>query len=119
MKSLHSRLDGEKEAVLRVTGDRGRWEAMRHFGLKDYLCFARWLREVTGDENFGLNPRISLQSGQTLGDQLVAAVLRTVAQLQAQNTELRERIEYLERQLDGHKEKEELQALAILEVCQA
>lgn len=118
MKALHKRLDHQKEAVLAVTRRFGRSRAMQKFQVNDYLCFSRWLEEVTGDENFGLRPEISLDTRQTLGDQLVAAFLRKVARLQAENEELRERVEYLESQLDGHKELEELQALAVLEVCQ-
>ena len=119
MKSLHKRLDYQEEAVLSVCRKFGRFRAMREFGVSDYPAFAKWLKEVTGDENYGLNPQIRLDSSQTLGDQLVDAFLRKVAQLQAQNEELREQIAYLKWQLEQAGEKEQSQALAILEVCQA
>jgi len=119
MKSLHVRLDPQKEAVLDLTRKFGRFKAMAEFGVSDYVCFAKWLEEVTGNENFGLNPQISLNGRQTLGDQLVTSFLRKVAQLQAQNEELRDRVKDLNWQLEGVGEKEERQALAVLEVCQA
>lgn len=118
MKTLHTRLDYQKEAVLAYTKRLGRFRAMLEFGVKDYLCFSNWLEEATADENFGLSPAINLDRGQTLGDHVVNAFLRKVAELQAENRTLKERVEYLESRLDGHKEKEELQAMAVLEVCQ-
>lgn len=118
MESLHKRLDDQKEEVLRITETFGRFRAMRDFGVRDYICFSKWLKEVTGDEDFGLQPKIRPDSSQTLGDQLVTAFLRKVAQLQTENERLRERIKDLEWQLAAASEKEEIQALAVLEVCQ-
>lgn len=119
MKSLHTRLNDQKEAVLSVTQKFGRFKGMQEFGVSDYACFSKWLKEVTQDESFGLSPQMRLDTSQTLGDQLVDAFLRKVAQLQTQNEELREKVEYLKWQLADHHEKEEKQALAVLEVCQA
>ncbi len=119
MKSLHKRLDPQKEAVLSMVRKFGRFKAMDEFEVRDYPGFVKWLKEVTGDENFGLNPQISLDGHQTLGDQLVSAFLCKVAKLQAQNEELREHIKALNWQLERNGEKEEAQALAVLEVCQA
>ena len=118
METLHTRLDDQKEEVLRITETFGRFRAMRDFGVRDYVCFSKWLKEVTGDENFGVCPKISPDSSQTLGDQLVVAFLRKVAQLQTENERLRERINALEWHLAAASEKEETQALAVLEVCQ-
>ncbi len=119
METLHTRLDYQKEAVLSVTEKFGRFKAMDVFKVRDYLCFSHWLREATGNENFGLNPKISLDGGQTLGDQVVDAFLQKVAQLQAENEKLHKEIEYLKWLRSSSIEKEELQALAVLEVCQA
>ena len=119
MESLKTRLDPQKEAVLDFTRTFGRFKAMKEFGVRGYVNFHDWLEEVTGDEKFGLNPKISLDGHQSLGDQLVAAFLRKVAELQAENEALLKRIEFLEFQLNHKGEKEELQALAIMELCQA
>lgn len=118
MKSLHTRLDPQKEAVLSVTEKFGRFRAMDEFGVKDYPGFCKWIEETTGNENFGLNPKIRLNGHQTLGDQLVDAFLCKVAQLQTQNKQLGERIRFLEWQLERTGGKEQNQALAILEVCE-
>lgn len=119
MKSLHQRLDHQKDAVLSVTEKFGRFKAMDEFRVRDYPGFVKWLKEVTGDENFGIRPKISLNGHQTLGDQLVSAFLHKVAVLEAQNQNLGERIRFLEWQLERTGEKEQNQALAILEVCEA
>ena len=117
MRSLHKRLDPQKEAVLQVAATFGRWKAMRDFKVSDYLCFHKWLEEVTGDENYGLHPAISLNGGQTLGDQVVAAFLEAVLALKTENQKLHEEVEHLKWQLSAARDKEELQALAILQAC--
>lgn len=119
MKSLHTRLDEQKEAVLSYTRKFGRFKAMVEFGVSDYACFIKWLEEVTGDEMYGITPQISLDGHKTLGDQLVTAFLCKVAQLEAQNQELRDRVKELEEQLEGTGEVEGKQVLAVMEVCQA
>lgn len=119
MKSLHQRLDHQKDAVLSVTAKFGRFKAMDEFRVRDYPGFVRWLKEVTRDENFGIRPKISLNGHQTLGDQLVSAFLHKVATLEAKLAERNRRIAFLEWQLERTGEKEQNQALAILEVCEA
>ena len=118
MKSYHARLDDQMEDVLKVTRILGRFKAMRQFRLLSPDRFALWLKEVTGDENYGLNPVINPNSSQTLGDQLVYAFLRKVARLEAENERLRQTIEILDLQLSPAKETEDLQTMAILDVCQ-
>jgi len=119
MKSLHTRLDPRKEEILRITETFGPFKAMTDFHVAGYDRFRIWLKEVTGDENFGSRPKIRLDGDQSLGDQLVAAFLRKVARFQAENEDLKKRIKLLEWQLDHTREKEQEQALAVLEVCQA
>ena len=118
MKSLHSRLDNKKEEVLEVTRTFGLFKAMQQFDVSDYACFTKWLQEVTGDEHFGLHPKIKSDLHQTLGDQLVVAFLNKVAQLKSENEKLRQRAEYLEWQLSRSSEREQSQALAILHSCE-
>lgn len=119
MKSLRVRLDPIKEEVVAYTKKFGRTAAMHNFGVRDYKCFSEWLTEVTGDANFGLNPQISLNSRQSLGDQLVAAFLRKVADLETENERLREENRFLKWQLDPGREKEMGQAVTILEACES
>jgi len=119
MKSLHTRLDYQKDKVLEVTEIFGRHRAMDKFGVSSYDRFCNWLEEVTHDKNFGLNPKIRLDSGQTLGDQLVDAFVRKVAALATQNEALRQENEYFKWLLSRDNGKETEQALAVLEVCQA
>lgn len=117
MKSLHTRLDNEKEEVLKVTETLGRLAAMNAYAVKDYPAFCRWLKDVTGDINFGLRPKLNHSYRQTLGDQLVDAFLRKVEDLEAQNESLSRRIEFLDWTLSHTKGKDEMQALAIYDVC--
>jgi len=119
MKSVHERLDPVKEEVLAAVENYGAFRAMTQFEVRDYACFKRWLKEVTGDENFGLHPKLSLNGHQSLGDQLVNAFLYKVAQLQAENVSLHKEIERLKEMLSGEHEKEQTQALAIMETCRA
>lgn len=119
MKSLHQRLDYQKDEVLKVTETFGPFRAMDEFGVRDYVGFAKWLKEVTGDENFGIRPKINTNGRQTLGDQLVEAVLRKVASLETKLAERDERISVLEWQLEHADGKEQNQALAILQACEA
>jgi len=118
MKSLHTRLDERKEEVLEVTKTFGRFVAMRQFSVGDYACFCKWLKEVTGDENYGINPKIKSNGHQTLGDQLVEAMLRKVANLEALLSERAERIAFLELLLSPTETTERNQALAILQTCE-
>lgn len=56
MESLKKRLESIKDDVLKVTAEEGQHAGMRHANVKDYIAFTKWLKEVTGDENFGLQP---------------------------------------------------------------
>lgn len=117
MRSLHERLDHQKDRVLKVTTLFGRFQAMGEFEVESYDCFCKWLEEVTGDENFGLSPKIRLNGGQTFLNQLAVKVMRTLLDLQAENAELRKANRELKRQLlpDGRVDTD--QASAILELC--
>lgn len=118
MKSLHTRLDPTKDEVLEVARNFGVFRAMAIFGVNDYLAFRNWLKEVTGDEDFGAHPKLSLNGNQTVGDQLVDAILRKLANLQAENERLHQELEHLKWQLSGEDGKETQQALAILQACE-
>lgn len=118
MKSLHTRLDPIKDEVLKVTETFGPFRAMTMFKVADYPGFRRWLKDVTQNENFGLRPKISLDGRQSLGDQLVDAFLRKVAELEADRDRWKQRAEYLEWQVAAASEKEMNQALTVLQTCE-
>ena len=52
MKKLRDRLNIPE--VLEFTKHHGRFAAMDKFGVKDYPAFLKFLKEETGDENFGI-----------------------------------------------------------------
>ncbi len=118
MKSLHARLDDQKDQVLRVVEAFGVFRAMDQFAVSSYDRFRIWLQETTGDGDYGLRPKISPRSGETLGDQLVAAFLLKVAALEADNTRLKQQVDGLRWQLERGKGPELDQALAVLEACE-
>lgn len=118
MQPLRTRLNGEKEAVLAYTTTYGRLLAMQKFQVKDYISFVTWLKEVTGDEKFGLNPTVNPNGNQDLGDQLVAAFLRKLERLQAENVSLREQLQAATRQPSTQKDKDAQLALLGLQACQ-
>ena len=119
MKTLHTRLDHQKEEVLAYTRKFGRFRAMQRFRVADYLCFSRWLKEASGDESIGICPKFSPNGNQSLGEYAVQTLLQTLFDLKTENARLNEEIEHLKWLLSSSKEKEELEALAILEACQS
>lgn len=118
MKSLHTRLDDQKDDVLEVVETFGRFRAMSQFQVKDYPGFCKLLRDWGKDENFGLRPKINYTGHQSLGDQLVEAFLRKVANLEAENKRVKQRNDFLEWQLSQQSPVEEHQTLAILQTCE-
>lgn len=118
MRSLHTRLDEQKQAVLEEAKAFGRFQAMSRFGVSDYVCFSKWIEEVTGNADYGIHPTLACGNSGSLGDQLVAAFLRKVSVLEAENEKLRQQARMLEWQLDRAEEKGRIQALAILKKCE-
>ena len=118
MKSLHTRLDYRKDEVLKFTAQHGQFGAMNEFDIRSYDRFNQWLKEVTGDENFGLCPTLSIDGRRTLGEQLVDAFLLKVAQLQAEKEELRAQVEMLKRVATLNRRHDEELVIEALEVCQ-
>ena len=118
MESLHTRLDPIKEKVIKFTEYFGPFTAMREFGVADYGCFTKWLKEVTGNENYGLPPKISLDGGQGVAGQVAVKVVRTLLELQAENAELRKENKRLKLELSRDGSNEYQEAMGFLEVCQ-
>lgn len=117
MESLHKRLDPQQKAVLATCEALGQFHTMELFKVKDYPAFRRWLKETTGNDGFGLQNQISLYDGKELGDKLVAAFLRKVAHLEADNARQQQRIGFLEYQLGIRGHKEQTQVVSLLQAC--
>lgn len=56
MKPLRIALKDRTDDILRVTAEKGQFQGMRFAGVRDYIAFTRWLKEVTGSETYGLRP---------------------------------------------------------------
>lgn len=94
--------------------ENGRWEAMRLIGIKDYVCFDRFLKEETHEPNFGVAPTKSSRIDTRPPDlQLMAEyagmprLLRTLAGVEAEIARKKKRIEELERRAFDFYRKEE------------
>jgi hypothetical protein len=103
--ALRIRLADKKDEVLKYTKTYGRYRAMDKFDVADTIAFDRLLKEWTGDENYGNNPQISIDTRKTVGDQLLEAVYRKISKLEADNQRLKEQIEiYRAKISDDNKE---------------
>ena len=118
MESLHTRLDHQKDKVLRGTSLFGRFHAMDEFGVKDYERFSKWLKEVTGDENFGINPKLGSDGGKGIAGQVAIKVVHTLLDLQAENKELRRELTALKGLHSRDNGSDTDAVLALMEVCQ-
>lgn len=58
-KSLRSRLNGNTQQFVEDVGKYGIWSSMEKYGLKDYLAARKIVLEETGDENYGLRPKLA------------------------------------------------------------
>ena len=58
MQSYKTRIGDKQEQFLEFVKDYGLWEAMGEFDLHDVVAVRKLLKEWTGDENFGINPRV-------------------------------------------------------------
>ena len=119
MQSLHARLDPIKEEVLDVTKKRGRFKAMQRFGVADYKCFADWIEEVTNDPFFGLQPQISSDNSRDLLEDLLYAMLRKVAKLEAEKRVLEEENRFLRIDRDQRQEIQQNEILAVIQRMEA
>ena len=105
MQSYKTQIGDGKEDFLEHVRDYGQWETMDEFGFRDVVRIRKLLKEWTGDENFGINPRIGGDDKQLL-ETLFKAVRNHKAQdrkrdievdaefrrLKAENTALRQMV---------------------------
>lgn len=109
MQSYAKRFDGNREEVLRDVKRYGVFRAMEKYGIKDYKAFSKFVREQTGEPNFGINPTIGALGGagnNTLLEQFVQAFKNCVARMEADSRAKDERIAELERLLECYQRGE-------------
>ena len=96
-QSIRKRLDGNLPQFLEDVKRYGRWEAMRRWGLeRSYIPVAKIILEETGNENYGLNPTAGsyvTEGIQGLLREFVAAFANYIIRKEAENKELRMRLE--------------------------
>ena len=119
MQSLHTRLDPIKEEVLDVVKKRGRFKAMQRYGVADYGCFSGWIEDVSGDPLIGLQPQISPGGSRDLLEDLLYAMLRKVAKLEAEKRALEEENVFLRADRDRRNEIEQNNILAVIQKMEA
>ena len=118
MKSLRVRLDPIREEVLDYTKRHGRSPAMDKFGVRDYVCFANWLEEVTDDPFFGFEAACRNNGNMPLLDALLERFLFKVAKLEAEVKRLKLENEMLREDRDQRQEIQEAQILAVIQACE-
>ncbi len=118
--ALSKRLADQKDEVLRFTKRYGRYAAMDKFSVADTLAFDKLLTEWTGDEKYGYHPEINLSSSRSIGEQLADALVGKIVDLQNQNKELTERLNfYISRDKESHnKSKAATEIDRILSACE-
>lgn len=116
MKKLNKRLNIPE--VLDFTRQNGRFAAMDKFDIRDYPAFVKFLKEETGDENFGIQinrPRIEdrpvdIQLFQAYSRKV--SMLKNLARIRREGKRLDAHIERLEQQLleleEAREHREEL-----------
>ena len=88
MKSLAKRFAANKKEVLDYTKRWGIFKAMDEFNVRDYIAMRRFLKEATGNENYGVNPRF-IGGGKTDIFEVVRAKLEDyVAKVNRRNAEM-------------------------------
>ena len=118
MQSLHTKLDPIKDRVLRITELVGQLAAMREFDVKGINYFRDWLEEVTGDRDFGINPKLGSNGSQGILDKVATKVVHKLLELQVENRELRIELRALKSMYSHNDGSDTEQALALMEVCQ-
>jgi len=118
MQSLRTRLAEQKEEVLDYTRRHGRSPAMEKFNVRDYVCFAHWLEEVTGDSLFGFEAACSHDGNMSLLDTLLERFLFKVAKLETEVKRLNLENQMLREDRDQRQEIQQQKLLAVIQACE-
>lgn len=122
MQSLKSRFNWQKAEVLECVKNFGIHEAMQRYQVLDYLAMIRWVKEQTGEANYGTTPKFNPASNHGLLDQLVEKFASYVARKEAQIERYEERIAELEKKLTYYQAFEigqvEPKVISVIEACE-
>ena len=110
-KSLGLRFNGNTDEVVDYARTHSVWKAMDKFGVKDYLAMTRFLKEHGGEDIIN-NPPMHYDS-ETVIDQFLFKVTRSIARLETDNRRLREENEYLKLRL-GEKQEDALTKMKLI-----
>jgi hypothetical protein len=105
--ALRNKLATRKEEVLEYTKRYGQGQAMTRYDVTP-IAFHKLMSRWTGDENYGSNPQINMESPKGVGDQLVEAILRKIYKLENDNQRLKEKLQIMQFQLRGEHRKERI-----------
>ena len=101
-KSLSLRFDGNADEVVDYARTHTIWKAMDKFGVKDYFAMIKFLKE-RGAEDIIDNPPMRYDA-ETVIDQFLFKVTRSIARLEADNHRLREENDFLKLRLGETQE---------------
>jgi len=128
-QSLKNRFNGNTQEVLQYTrlfGQRAAMLKFKHPGTVclDGIAFRGWLKDVAGDENYGLNPQMSglnIPRGQNPIEYVFSRLADSMVDLKGQLAEKNERIKSLEDEVAVLTESQTSHItsglLAVLQVC--
>jgi hypothetical protein len=94
--SYRNRLNGKTEQFIEDVAKYGIWGAMERYGFKDYLAARKLILEETGDENYGIHPKLAVhqQRGiQGVLREVVAAFADYVIRTEKEKALLRQQLE--------------------------
>ena len=118
MQPLRTRLAEQKEEILNYTKRYGRFKAMDKYGVKNYVCYSRWLEEVTNDALFGFEAACRNDGNMSVLDALLERFLLKVAKLEAEVKRLKLENEMLREDRDQRQEIQEEKLLAVIQACE-
>ena len=98
MQSLAKRFKDNKKGVLDYTKRWGIHKAMDEFGVKDYIAMRRFLKEATGNENFGVSPRFNGGGKSDIFEVVRSKLEDYVAKVNRRNAEMSAELDRLERE---------------------
>jgi len=112
MQSIKTRFNGNAQEVIDYTRIWGRQKAMRmveeKYGIKDYLCFSKFLEAETGNPNFGLCPTLGGTGNNSWAEDLLDAFISKIRQMEAERERLQTELKRLTLDLEYYKGQQAL-----------
>ena len=116
---LANKLAGKEAEVLKDIQMFGDQYAMEKYLVKDFVAWRRWVFEQTHDPEFGRHPQISFSGNRDVGEQIVDALVGYVLRNETEKQNLKQRISYLEMQLNQRKPFNQQKVASLLEAVHA